>query len=147
MSENLGTGPPSPIFEVEDVPEQALRVYARLWQFETWLRRMVYFELRALKGEDWSQDVPAAAGPFEADKALTHMPTPEMSALRYLSLSQLTKLVRGQWRCFEGYLPPQALWDAKLAEISQIRHRSAHFRVGHVEGRPVLCTRREASDQ
>jgi hypothetical protein len=31
------------------------------------------------------------------------------------------------------YLPPKELWTAKLEEISQIRHRVAHFRVGHTD--------------
>jgi hypothetical protein len=37
------------------------------------------------------------------------------------------------WKCFESYLPPQDLWDAKLKEVKQIRHRIAHFRRGHAD--------------
>ena len=36
-----------------------------------------------------------------------------------------------EWTLFEPYLPPQNLWDAKMEELQQIRHRVAHFRVGH----------------
>ena len=124
--------------ETPDVPEQALRIYARLWQFETWLRHMVYVELRALQGDGWSAGLSAKAYSLEADKRLTHMPTPEMNALSYAQLSQLTKLIGTNWCCFESYLPPRDLWDAKLVEISQIRHRIAHFRVGHVDDLPRL---------
>lgn len=67
----------------------------------------------------------------KADKRLTHMPSPEMNALSYSPLSALTKLIGNNWSCFERYFPPKGLWEAKLEEVSQIRNRSAHFRVGH----------------
>lgn len=118
-------------FEVSEVPERALRVYARLWQFETWLRQMVYVELRAKAGDNWSAGLGANNKALEADKALKHMPTPEMNALSYSSLSKLAAMVKDNWECFEPYLPPQQLWESKLLEVSQIRHRVAHFRVGH----------------
>jgi hypothetical protein len=123
----------TPFDEAGEVPERALRIYARLWQFETWLRRMVYVELRALLGNDWSKSIAPNDKAFDSDKYLKHMPTPEMNALSYAPLSQLTKLVGENWQCFEPYLPPRPLWDAKLAEIAQIRHRIAHFRIGHVD--------------
>jgi hypothetical protein len=138
MTDSLAP-PESPAYlETDEVPERAHRIFARLWQFETWLRRMVYIELRALLGDDWSNSLPANSRSFEADKHLKHMPTPEMNALSYSSLSNLTRLVRGHWDYFAPYLPPQALWDAKLAEVSQIRHRIAHFRVGHADDHPRL---------
>jgi len=128
----------TPFEEASEVPERALRIYARLWQFETWLRRMVYVELRALLGDDWSQSLRANAKAFNSDKFLKHMPTPEMNALSYSPLSELTRLVQEHWACFEPYLPPQSLWQAKLEEIAQIRHRIAHFRVGHTDDYPRL---------
>jgi hypothetical protein len=135
----LTDNPTSTAFdETSEVPERALRIYARLWQFETWLRRVVYVELRALLGDQWSAGLSVNGSSFNADKTLRHMPTPEMNALSYASLSQLTKLIDANWACFELYLPPQALWNAKLIEISQIRHRMAHFRVGHVDDYPRL---------
>lgn len=72
------------MFETADVPEQALRTYARLWQFETWLRQMVYVELSALRGGRWNEGLPADPGSRRADKHLIPMPTPEMNALREL---------------------------------------------------------------
>ena len=41
------------------MPIQAINTYSRLWQFETWLRTMVYVELRALLGDDWARDFDA----------------------------------------------------------------------------------------
>lgn len=42
---------------VRELPGRVLDTYARLWQLETWLRRMVYVELRALKGDDWAAKI------------------------------------------------------------------------------------------
>ncbi len=116
---------------VSDVPVQMVNCYSRLWQFETWLRTMVYVELRALLGDQWSDGIDATPRSFNADKALTHMPTPEMNALSYATFSQLLQLVTRYWDCFACYFPPQNLWDAKLKEVGQIRNRVAHFRIGH----------------
>lgn len=116
-----------------DIPVQMINTYARLWQLETWLRTMVYVELRALLGDDWAAGLNANSSSFQADKSLTHMPTAEMNALSYAQLSQLLKLIGGHWDCFATYFPPKSLWEAKLQEISQIRHRTAHFRVGHAD--------------
>lgn len=138
MNESPETPESTPCDETGEVPERALRIYACLWQFETWLRRMVYVELRALLGNSWSKSIQPNAKAFENDKYLKHMPTPEMNALSYAPLSQLTRLVGENWQCFEPYLPPRPLWDAKLAEIAQIRHRIAHFRVGHADDHPRL---------
>jgi hypothetical protein len=34
---------------------------------------------------------------------------------------------------FDPFLPPEKIWDAKLDEVSQVRHRVAHFRHGHAD--------------
>ncbi len=118
---------PAPV-EVPELPKRLLSTYARLWQLETWLRRMVYVELRALRGDDWDKDVPFAKNSFEADKRLTHMTTPEEESLSYAQLSTLKNVISANWHAFACYLPPHNIWDAKLEEVSQIRHRVAHFR-------------------
>ncbi|MER9222974.1 hypothetical protein NKI48_29585 [Mesorhizobium sp. M0644] len=115
------------------MPIQMVNTYARLWQLETWLRTMVYVELRALFGDAWAQGLNPNSNSFQADKSLTHMPTPEMNALSYAQFSKLIALIDLHWDCFAGYFPPRSLWSSKLEEISQIRHRAAHFRVGHTD--------------
>lgn len=122
--------------EIPEVPKHALETYGRLWQLETWLRRMVYVELRALLGDNWAQVLPPLARSFEADKALRHMPTPEMDALSYSTISKLTEAIGKHWNCFECYFPPKDLLDAKLKEVFQIRNRVAHFRLGHADDYP-----------
>ncbi len=81
--------------EVAEVPKRVLATYSRLWQLETWLRRMVYVELRALLGDGWSDGLPTSSASMAADKRLTHMPTPEMNALSYAQLSKLQDLITG----------------------------------------------------
>ena len=52
---------PEPLFGVGELPPQILETYAHLWQFETWLRRLVYVQLRALDGDAWETKINAAA--------------------------------------------------------------------------------------
>jgi hypothetical protein len=120
-----------PLFGVPDLPERALETYARLWQLETWLRQMVYVQLRAQLGDTWDVDLRRALSSRNNDKRLVHMPTAEESLLSYAQLSDLTRLIGDNWQLFESYLPPQSIWNAKLEEVSQIRHRVAHFRSTH----------------
>lgn len=114
------------------VPTERLSTYSRLWQFETWLRTMVYVELRARHGNDWHQHLLLPSlRPLENDKKLSHMPTSDQLQTSYMQLSDLLKTVSSNWHLFKPYLPPKPIWDARLAEVSQIRHRVAHFRLGH----------------
>lgn len=123
---------------VNDVPVRVVNTYSRLWQFETWLRSMVYVEARAKLGDDWARDLRMKPGHLAADKSLTHMPTAEESALSFTQLSDLLALIEAHWECFECYFPPHGLWTAKLSEVKQIRNRVAHFRVGHTDDHPRL---------
>lgn len=116
---------------VPELPKRILETYSRLWQLEIWLRRLIYVELSALAADEWTTEVHGAEKPWEADKRLTHMPTPERDPLSYVQFSELRRVISAQWQLFESFLPPQSLWEAKLEEIVQIRHRVAHFRRGH----------------
>ena len=119
---------------VPELPIDRLIVYARLWQFEIWLRQMVYVELRAKYGDDWNVLIRGKAKhPRENDQSLTHMPTPEKMDLSFISFDSLIRTISEEWPLFEAFLPPQNIWDAKIKEVSQIRNRIAHFRKGHVD--------------
>lgn len=121
---------------VPELPQRVLDTYSRLWQFETWLRRMVYLELRALAGDDWVSRLPNVEGHKRADKRLTHMQGPENDNLSYVQFKGLARLVSENWQLFEVFLPPKSIWEAKLEEIAQVRHRVAHFRSGHQDDLP-----------
>ena len=116
----------------DEVPHESLLTYARLWQFETWLRTMVYVELRARYGNSWDSRLRSRHSvAYTKDKQLTHMPTREDLPTSYMQLSDLLQTMSSEWSLFEPYLPPKQIWEAKLLEVSQIRHRTAHFRHGH----------------
>ncbi len=119
--------------DVHELPERVLQTYARLWQLETWLRRMVYVELRADLGDDWKSKVKLekAEFPQKEDKALIHMPTLEEDPLSYVQLSELCRIVSENRRLFDAVLPPKMVWEGRMKEISQVRHRVAHFRQGN----------------
>ena len=115
-----------------EVPQESLMTYARLWQFETWLRTMVYVELRACYGDSWDTRLKSRHSvAYKNDKQLSHMPTREDLPTSYMQLGDLFQTISSEWPLFEPYLPPKKIWDAKLLEVSQIRHRTAHFRHGH----------------
>lgn len=122
-----------PLFGIPELSPQVLETYARLWQFETWLRRMVYVQLRAADGDAWETKINTAKAktPKDNDKRLIHMPTAEDDVLSFVQLSELKRVVAEDWALFASYLPPQTLWDAKLEEVMAIRHRVAHFRSIH----------------
>ena len=117
---------------ISRLPPERLATYARLWQFETWLRAMAYVELRACYGDDWEPRLrDYTPGPYVQDRKLSHMPTRETLPTSYMQLGGLLKTISCEWQLFEPYLPPKSIWDAKLLEVQQIRHRVAHFRLGH----------------
>lgn len=116
---------------VSRLPAERLSTYARLWQFETWLRAMAYVELRACYGDDWESHLRGYTPvPYDEDRKLSHMPTRETLPTSYMQLGGLLKTISCEWQLFEPYLPPKSIWDAKLLEVRQIRHRVAHFRLG-----------------
>lgn len=113
-------------------PSERLSTYARLWQLETWLRSMVYVELRACYGDDWKSHLQGASEKsYDQDRELSHMPTPEHLPTSYMQLGGILKTISCEWRLFEQFLPLKQIWDAKIVEVKQIRHRIAHFRLGH----------------
>jgi hypothetical protein len=61
-----GTAEPNGLIE-GGVPQDALRFFARWWQFETYLREVVYLELRARDGEAYE----GAIGKGAIDRART----------------------------------------------------------------------------
>lgn len=120
-------------FGISELSPDVPATYAHLWQFETWLRRLVYVQLRALDGDAWQSKIKAgkASLPKSNDKRMTHMPTPEDDVLSFIQLSELQRVVAEHWQLFEAYLPPRTIWEAKLEEVVAIRHRIAHFRSLH----------------
>jgi hypothetical protein len=118
------------------LPEDSILLYTRFWQLETCLRQMVYIELRSSE-KDWQNFLPKSkkADPKEKDKRLTHMLTPQENMLSYITFGELWNIIQNNaiWKYFSVYFPPKDILEVKLKELSQIRHRVAHFRMPHID--------------
>jgi hypothetical protein len=127
-----------------EVSEGTVRTFVRLYQFETWLRELVYVELKANFGNEWwdvaegllrqtgGGGIPASKS-LARDKKHPHMATPETDPIWFLSFDSLLKIVfhKRVWRYFCPFLTTKALLRAKFAEIAPIRNRVAHCRALH----------------
>lgn len=120
--------------ESYNLPPDMIFLYARFWQLESWLRQMVYIELRSLK-KDWESFLLHQRNKDQKakDKRLTHMLTSHENPLSYLTFGELWEIIlqKDLWSCFSVYFPPKDILEVKLKEVSQIRHRVAHFRIPH----------------
>jgi hypothetical protein len=118
-------------------PHSAQVLYRMCWQIESWLRLLVYVELRASR-VDWDEPLRCAASQWPptslaSDKKLHHMTTPHSAGISYLTLGQLWNVVSSPntWPLFAPYFPPQDNAEARIKEVKAIRNRVAHFRCPH----------------
>lgn len=116
------------------VPAPASALYSRWWQLETWLRSLVYVELRSAKGSAWADELVAtpSADRQQKDEEYRHMPSPDaQDQLAYLDAGPLLQLTLDQWPLFRLYLPAQKIWAGKIEELKAIRNRIGHCRRPH----------------
>lgn len=114
------------------MPSRSAALYARWWQLETWLRQLVYVELRARDGVAWTDVVKAAEARQKQDAAYTHMTGPDNeNPLAYLDYSQLVKIIDDNWGLFEYALIERDAWKGRQSELKRIRHRIGHVRAPH----------------
>jgi hypothetical protein len=121
----------------EPVPTNASHLFRLCWQLESWLRIMVYVELRSAR-PDWEAPLMRVAKKWPPttlirDKSLHHMVTPHRAAISYLSFGELWEVITdcGAWPMFQPYFPPRDNTDARIKEVKAIRNRIAHFREPH----------------
>jgi len=121
----------------EPVPPSAVRLFRMSWQLETWLRMLVYVELRAAR-QDWEQPIQKHVQGWpprslQSDKRLHHMATPHQAALSYLTFGELWDVISDadNWPLFAPYFPPKENADVRVKEVKTIRNRVAHFRQPH----------------
>lgn len=118
------------------VPPAASAIHARWWQLETWLRSLVYVELRSRYGADWVQYLPARAAKTRARDANSHryMSTPDATDhLAYLDVGELFPIISDNWELFEPSLLDKPVWDGRVEELNKIRRRIAHCRRPHAD--------------
>lgn len=121
----------------ETVPSDAQRLYRLCWQLESWLRTIVYVELRA-GIIDWEEPLKRAVQQWPPkslakDKGLHHMATFHRAAISYMTFGELWSVVADDrtWPMFEPYFPPKDNTIARIKEVKAIRNRTAHFRQPH----------------
>jgi hypothetical protein len=111
------------------LPAEALALFARWWQLETWLRQLTYVELRALRGIAWGDGARAAMARQSQDAQYTHMSAADAdNPLAYLDFSQLCTLIDAHWDLFEKTLLHRSVWVGRQEELARIRHRIGHMR-------------------
>lgn len=115
------------------VPAEALVLYGRWWQLETWLRQLIYVELRARDGVAWAAALPPTAEEREIkDRRHAYMATPDAQArLAYLDVSPLFELLENHWSLFADSLIDRAVWSGRTVELRNIRNRIGHCRRPH----------------
>ena len=107
-------------------------LYARWWQLETWLRELIYVELRAQLGIDWTDTVKTANGRQAQDAAFTRMSGPDNdNPLAYLDYAQLLDVIDRHWDQIGYALLDQRAWQGRQDELKRIRHRIGHLRKPH----------------
>src|SRR5262245_56862843 len=123
----------------EPVPKSAVRLFRMCWQLETWLRMLVYVELRAAR-LDWEQPIKKHIRDWpphslERDKRLHHMATHHQATLSYLTFGQLWDMIADtdNWSLFAPYFPPKENAEIRVEEVKAIRNRVAHFRDPHAQ--------------
>ncbi len=72
-----------------------MSIAARWWQFETWLRFLLYLELRAERGLAWTDLVPDKSQVLaERDDENAYMPSPDATnPLAYLDARRLMDVI------------------------------------------------------
>lgn len=115
------------------MPPMASALYSRWWQLETWLRSLVYVELRCAKGAAWAGGLPSnSANRQQQGKVYHYMQTPDaQDQLAYLDASPLLQMTHDQWSLFGSYFPAQKIWEGRIEELKEIRNRIGHCRRPH----------------
>jgi len=115
------------------MPPQSLALYARWWQLETWLRELIYVELRARYGISWIDAIAVASNRQIQDAAYTHMAGADNeNPLAYLDYGQLLEVIEQHWNEQFSYALLELMsWKGRQNELKRIRHRIGHMRRPH----------------
>ncbi|WP_030596988.1 Swt1 family HEPN domain-containing protein [Streptomyces fulvoviolaceus] len=115
------------------MPEETLALYSRWWQLETYLRSLIYVELRALHGIDWVNHIgQSATTRQQRDESLQYMATADWEdPLSYLDVGKLFPLLEANWSLVEPTLMNKEVLMSRTSELLAIRHRLGHLRRPH----------------
>jgi hypothetical protein len=117
------------------MPPLASALYARWWQLESWLRTLIYIELKANFGSSWAKKLPkTATDRQQGEQEFHHMQTPDaQSLLAYTDASALFKVTLEHWDLFERALLSKKVWMGRIEELRAIRNRIGHCRRPHAD--------------
>lgn len=115
------------------MPPMSSALYGRWWQLETWLRSLVYIELKASKGLAWVDELPKnSESRQQGEQEFQYMVTPDaQDRLAYTDVSCLFKIVQDHWDYFKNSLLPKNVWAGRVEELLAIRNRIGHCRRPH----------------
>jgi hypothetical protein len=115
------------------MPPQASALYGRWWQLESWLRSLLYVELRASFGGTWADALPKISeSRQQGDTEFRYMATPDaQNRLAYADASALFKVTLENWDLFENALLSKNVWTGRIEELRAIRNRIGHCRRPH----------------
>lgn len=117
------------------VPEEALRFFGRWWQFETYLREVVYVELRCRYGEGYAGELGVEMlKRIERDRVNDYMASADAAdPLAYLDAGALMGLIGERWELFGKTLLPRDRWQASSGLLRELRNRVSHCRRPHID--------------
>lgn len=115
------------------MPPNASALYCRWWQLETWLRSLVYVELRAESGNAWADVLPKIPpGRQQKEDEFEYMPTSDaQDRMAYLDVGPLFQLTLDHWHLFKSSLLARTVWTGRIDELKTIRNRIGHCRRPH----------------
>lgn len=117
------------------MPPLATAIHARWWQLETWLRTLVYVELRTKLGSNWVNALPKVSEKRQqGEDEFGYMATPDaQNRLAYTDASILFEITLEHWDIFENLLLPKNIWAGRIQELLAIRNRMGHCRRPHAD--------------
>jgi hypothetical protein len=115
------------------MPQHASALYGRWWQLESWLRSLLYVELRAELGGAWQGALPKASeSRQQGDSEFHYMATPDaQDRLAYADASAIFRITLEHWNLFGSSLPTKNVWTGRVDELLAIRNRIGHCRRPH----------------
>jgi hypothetical protein len=115
------------------VPPLSSALYGRWWQLESWLRTLLYVELRAKLGSAWVDALPKLSETRrQSENEFQYMATPDaQNRLAYADASALFKMILEHWELFENSLLSKNVWSGRTEELLAIRNRIGHCRRPH----------------
>jgi Swt1-like HEPN len=115
------------------MPPLASALYGRWWQLESWLRSLLYVELRSELGSAWGDALPKISeSRQQGEIEFRYMATPDAeNRLAYADASALFKITLERWNLFASSLPAKSVWTGRVEELLAIRNRIGHCRRPH----------------